>query len=536
MIRISIILCVSLIFQLGFSQVNELKTHVYTLSDDSLEGRLTGTKGEQMASRYISNQFMKYGISAINENGFLQAFDFTLGKELGNNNSCTVNGQDLILEEDYFPMEYSGSGNVSGYYYDISTKEDLSIVFKKEHPVLANIEIFLEEPAHPHAEIDYRQAIEKLINMGASGIVFYNANKMLPNPTFDLSNNITPYNIPIVFMNDFPEANDKTVLELSVHLKKKSGTGHNVIAKIDNNTKNTVVVGAHYDHLGYGEYGGSLYRGEPAIHNGADDNASGVALIIELAKKLRDSNLKNNNYIFIAFSGEELGLFGSKYFANNPLIDMQNVNYMFNFDMVGRLDIVERDLAVNGVGTSPVFEEIVKATIEGNLITKTTASGVGPSDHTSFYLKDLPVLHFFTGTTPDYHKPSDDAHLINYEGLQDVLNYSYAIVEELDDKGKLVFTKTKDEDARKAPKFSVTLGVVPDYMFDGAGMRIEGVTDGKPASKANILAGDIVIKMGGIEVKDMMSYMTALSKFKKGDSVPVKVIRNGKEEIFNVTF
>ncbi len=302
--------------------------------------------------------------------------------------------------------------------------------------------------------------------------------------------------------------------------------GHNVVGYIDNGADNIVIIGAHFDHLGFGGIS-SLYKGERAVHNGADDNASGTASIIQIAELLKNKN-NNSNYLIVAFSGEEQGLWGSNYYSKHATIDMEKVNYMINLDMVGRLN-EEKALAINGVGTSPqwkkAFEEIGDRGFK--LIKK--ESGIGPSDHTSFYLKDIPVLHFFTGQHEDYHKPSDDAEKVNYEGMVEIVQFIDALISSLDPKEKLTFTKTKDESTR-VPRFTVTLGVVPDYLYGDEGMRIDGISEGKPAQKAGLQVGDIVIKMGDTEVKDMMSYMKVLSGFKKGDTTTVVVLRK-KEKI-----
>ncbi len=303
-------------------------------------------------------------------------------------------------------------------------------------------------------------------------------------------------------------------------------TGRNVLAFIDNAAATTVVIGAHYDHLGYGEEG-SLHSGDKEIHNGADDNASGVAVLLQLAQKLK-SGPKGNNYLFIAFSGEENGLWGSTFFTREPTVELGSVNYMINMDMVGRLND-ESTLAVNGVGTSPLWKPTVEELGNGRFKFVFSESGIGPSDHTSFYLKDIPVLHFFTGQHDDYHKPTDDVDKVNFEGMLKVGGLIYNIVVALDDDGRLQFVKTKDEDSRKAPKFSVTLGVVPDYLHDGKGMRISGVKEDRPAANAKLQEGDIVIRLGDIEVIDMMSYMKGLASFKKGDRTTVVVIRDGKQ-------
>lgn len=309
--------------------------------------------------------------------------------------------------------------------------------------------------------------------------------------------------------------------------------GRNVAGFINNKAEFTVIIGAHYDHLGYGKHG-SLHTGEPAIHNGADDNASGVAVLLQLTERMKGQN-KNNNYLFIAFSGEERGLWGSNFFAKEPTLKLERVNYMINMDMLGRLN-EENKLAINGTGTSPVWKETLESLSNGRFKLVLSESGVGPSDHTSFYLKDIPVLHFFTGQHDDYHRPSDDADKINFKGMDQIGGYIFNLISALDDDGELEFTKTKDEDQSKAPKFSVTLGVVPDYLFDGEGMRISGVKEGRTAANAGLQEGDIVTKMGDIEVVDMMSYMKGLAAFKEGDKTTVVILRDGKELKKKVTF
>ena len=309
----------------------------------------------------------------------------------------------------------------------------------------------------------------------------------------------------------------------------REGTAKNVVALLDNGAPTTVVIGAHYDHLGKGGSGsGSLHAGTDQIHNGADDNASGVAALFNIAAQLKASKASSNNYLFIAFSGEELGLFGSKYFAEHPTIDLKSINYMFNMDMVGRLN-EEKVLAITGAGTSPIWKTQLEK-IKSPIQIKTSDSGIGPSDHTSFYTKDIPVLHFFTGQHTDYHKPSDDSHLVNYEGIQEVADFIAALIKALDDKGRLAFTKTKETEERQAASFKVTLGVMPDYVYTGEGMRIDAVIEGRTAHKAGLKDGDIVIRIGDVEVKDIYGYMEGLSKFEVGDHADV-VVKRGKKEV-----
>jgi len=308
-------------------------------------------------------------------------------------------------------------------------------------------------------------------------------------------------------------------------------TGTNVIGYVDNQAKKTVIIGAHFDHLGMGG-AGSLYAEGKAIHNGADDNASGVGVMLQLAKRLKDS-ITGSNYLFIAFSGEEMGLLGSNYFLKNPTIDLEEVNYMINMDMVGRLR-KDKTLAISGTGTAPIWNQVLNATNSGFKLVL-SESGVGPSDHTSFYLQNIPALHFFTGQHEDYHKPSDDSEKLNYEGMKMIENYILEIISELDDAEKLTFRTTKNE-SEDIPRFKVALGVMPDYLFDGKGMRIDGVTEDRPAAIAGLQKGDIVIQLGDSTVVDMMSYMRALSIFEEGNSTKVVVDRKGEKVEAKIKF
>lgn len=308
-------------------------------------------------------------------------------------------------------------------------------------------------------------------------------------------------------------------------------TGTNVIGFMDNKATKTIIIGAHYDHLGMGGEG-SLYREGEAIHNGADDNASGVAILLKLADTLQKVNT-NNNYLFMAFSGEEMGLLGSNFFAKNPTIDLSTANYMLNMDMVGRLR-EDKTLSISGTGTAPIWNQVLN-TNNTDFKLVLNESGVGPSDHTSFYLQDIPVLHFFTGQHEDYHKPSDDAEKLNYQGMQLITNYIFNVISDLDKGEKLAFRKTKNE-SEEVPRFKVALGVVPDYLFDGKGMRIDGVSEDRPAQKAGLQKGDIVIQLGDSTVVDMMSYMRALSTFEEGNSTKVVVDRNGEKVEAEISF
>lgn len=310
--------------------------------------------------------------------------------------------------------------------------------------------------------------------------------------------------------------------------------GVNVVGFLDNNAKKTIVIGAHYDHIGRNEYNLSTKanaKGE--IHNGADDNASGVAGLLMLAKKLSHNNIKEQaNFIFACFSGEELGLIGSKklveYFKNQNI----NISAMLNMDMIGRM--TNYKLHIGGVGTSSKFQNIIVKNKPKAFKIAIDSSGVGPSDYTSFYLNNTPVLSFFTGTHNDYHKPSDDVEHINFRDLDAIINYVYNITLAISDTD-LDFLKTKQKQQRIST-FKVTLGIMPSYIDSGDGLHIDGVINGRVAHKAGLLKGDIIIKLNDCTVKEIYSYMECLSKFNSGDKAVVTYLRNKKIETTQVVF
>ena len=524
-----------------------LEQHITYLADDKLEGRATGSKGEALASDYIAKAFEAINLKPAGDNNtYLQAFDSHAGKALGTNNYIKAGETfDNIVETYPHPMSANGivTGKIVGAGFGIIAPtldyNDYTGIDVKGKIVI--IKFSSPDGTHPHSKYvdfnDERLKIKSAVEQGATAVLFYNEDENYDVPTQDYRRTITAENIPVIIISKTVAAkllSFKNEITISAELNPVVKTGHNVLGYIDNGAVNTIVIGAHYDHLGHGEIEGSLYRGAPAIHNGADDNASGVALIIELAKKIATSDYKNNNYLFIAFSGEEMGLFGSKAFVASTLVNNYSINYMLNYDMVGRLD-TSKTIIINGVGSSTNWRLLQNIKID-DLKLKTTESGIGPSDQTSFYLKDIPVLHFFTGSHNDYHKPTDDANLINYEGIVDVLDFSYVLIDSLNSAGKINFTKTKEENNENTPRFKVTLGVIPDYAFAEKGMRIDGVTDGKPASVAGLKAGDIVIKLGEYDVVDMMGYMTALGKFSKGETTIVTIIRDKETLQLEVKF
>ena len=310
----------------------------------------------------------------------------------------------------------------------------------------------------------------------------------------------------------------------------------NVAAYLDNGAPNTIIIGAHYDHLGLGHDRNSLEANSVGkIHNGADDNASGTAGVLELARYFAQNGVREqHNFLFLCFSGEELGLLGSKKYVETPTVDLSKVHFMLNMDMIGRLNEDNR-MVVGGVGTAPNFVPLLNSLNTSDLSIKQDSAGIGPSDHTSFYLKNIPVLFFFTGQHTDYHKPSDDVEKVNFTGQKAILTYAVRLIDALDKAPKLVFqeTKSKPEDT---PRFKVTLGIMPDYTYEGEGVHVDGVTDGKPAAKAGLQRGDRIIGLGDTEIHTIRDYMQALSKFQKGETAKVKVVRGSETKEMEVTF
>lgn len=505
-----------------------LETHVRYLADDKLEGRRTGSSGEKAAGDYISIAFAGVGLAPKGDNnGWLQAFEVNEGRQIGQDSYFSINDKVLSPGKDYFFLTSSGQGAVEG--------SPAIALQEGGDPWFLDLKDMVEAGrSNPHFDLSdaIRIKARELRKKGATALLVYNSGKIADNLSFDPKDKSEPAPFPMVYISKEAKKKylkDESVshdIKIKVSFTEKRRTGHNVIGFLNNGASTTTIIGAHYDHLGYGEDSNSLYRGaERMIHNGADDNASGVAGIIELARLLAGSRLKNNNYLFIAFSGEELGLFGSKYFVEHPTVDLGSVNYMVNLDMIGRLKDSTRALTLGGFGTSPVWKDVLAAAPETKYFAvHYDSSGVGPSDHTSFYRKGIPVLFFFTGTHADYHKPSDDFDKINYMGELQVVKYVYEVVEGTNKKGRLAFTQTR-ETSTGAPRFSVTLGIIPDYTFEGSGIRADGVSDGRPAQKAGLKTGDVIIQLGDRPVPSMEKYMEALSSFKKGDSTTVKFRR-----------
>lgn len=511
-----------------------LQAHIDYLASDKLEGRRAGSAGENLAMQYISNMFEKYKLAPKGDNGFIQAFEISEGNSFNSpDNYLSVNGEKLEAKTDYYPLSFSANAGAKG---SISP-----MLREKEQIWFWNVSDVLEDNKdNPHFDISslLREEAETDAKKGATALIVYNSSTQADNILFNKFDTTAAVTIPVIYITQqglqkhFADLTGIYDIDLNVHLQADNRKAHNVIGYINFNAPTTVVIGAHYDHLGYGEDGNSL-DGAGQIHNGADDNASGTAAILELARILYNTKARNNNYLFMAFSGEELGLLGSKYWLQHPTANV-NLNYMINLDMVGRY-AADRKLTIGGYGTSPTWGEIFQKTTDPNLEIKFDSSGSGPSDHAAFYRDSVPVLFFFTNSHPDYHKATDDADKINYKDETEIVDYIVNIINAANDKGKLLFLKTKDAEMRSV-SLPVTLGVMPDYGYTGAGMRIDGVSKGKTAEKIGLKPGDVLLQLGDFKFVDVQTYMQALQHFKKGDKTILIISRDGEEINFDVQF
>ena len=440
-----------------------------------------------------------------------------------------ISNQKLMLHQDYFPMPYAATG-----------KQDITVNQHKTG-ILFLHDLLDSNRGNPHFELK-EALIDKCKEAEKNGIsVFFILDTAAVNEKYDLKDKTPAVSIPVFYLTAsgtqkyLHAKNNAERISYSIQTETKITYGHNVVGFINNNADYTIILGAHYDHLGYGQDHNSLYTGTvPMIHNGADDNASGVAALIGLGKWIKDTGLKKYNYALVAFSGEELGLYGSKYFTEHCPIGIKTINYMINMDMVGRLNDSTHGISIGGYGTSPVLGELIKKQ-DAYASIKTDSSGIGPSDHTSFYTKDIPVLFFFTGSHADYHKPSDDADKINCNGELAVIKYIKKILVATDKKEKLAFTKTKDISPGRGG-FKVSLGIMPDYTFSGNGVRVDGVSEGRPAKKAGIKTGDVLYQLGDHSFSDVETYMQALNKFNKGEAAKVKFKRGNDDMEVDVVF
>lgn len=535
------------VFELSEEAVIErLKEDIHTLASEEMEGREAGTQGERKAAAYLKERMAEMGLQPLFDGSFYQEFPFPGHWVRGNDNTLAFKEREFVHGEDYVVLPGSASGYVQApavhVGYGLSITEGVP-GFESwcDYALLGDIggrffimEFYLPELLDTLADVSpflvVQQKIRLAAERGAAGVIFVNTGGSRPDPPADLRISRQAFDLPVLFAGyevlHHLMTDHHAQLSLNTDLYREDHTGINVAGYIDNQAATTVVIGGHYDHVGYGAQG-SRSPGSNAVHYGADDNASGTAGVLEMARHIANSSLDRNNYLFIAFSAEEKGLIGSRYFTESDAYDMSRVNYMFNLDMIGRLE--NETLTMIGTGSSPVWDGLIDTFAPAHFAVRKNPGGRGGSDHTSFYLKEIPVLFFFTGVHDDYHRPEDTPDKINYPGAAEIISFALDLAEELDAGERVPFSTSPAPAAGRTRAAGPSLGLMPDHGFDGEGLRVMSVSGNGPARAAGLLDGDVIVRIDSRQVMEIGSYMEALSGLRPGSRVIVVVVREGEE-------
>ena len=561
--------------------IAELNDHISYLASDSLKGRKPGTPEGRLAAEYIRNQFADFGYKLIGDNGF-QYFDVTTEIIASPNNTLSTGEFKGTMDEDFRPFSFTTNSTLEadvvfcGFGFDIDRKE---ITWLDYDGVDVNGKWVLILRADPELDNDesmfiaYTKDRDKVLtakDKGAAGVLFvsgveYNKSDKLAKLEVDqmgTNSGLPVFHIKRSFANEILKKSGQTIEELETDLIKNkspksfdcnvSVTGTSEVEYVKVKTQNVIgylegsdptlkeeiiLIGGHYDHLGFGgKNSGSRVPEEQAIHNGADDNASGTASVVEIAEKLaaNNSSLKRS-VVVMAFGAEELGLLGSKYFTSNPLVDLENIVAVINIDMVGRLK-ESNEVMVGGTGTSVEAEDILNTLSEGSVLKLgMSPNGFGPSDHASFYVEEIPVFFFSTGTHEDYHTPIDDIEFINFEGLKLLDDFIYDLsIDLINRDSSLTFQEAgpMQQNTRSRRSSGVTLGIMPNLTnTDNVGMGVDGVTPGKPAYLGGIKKGDLIIAINGLEVTNIYEYMARMNKLEFGQTITVDIMRDGEKQV-----
>jgi len=583
---------------LGFTGVDETKKpflitaeayqeHVNYLASDELEGRMTGTEGDRLAAQYIKTQFESFGLIPLFNGNYFQDFPFDAEKNHGENNFfiLTKNGNENVLNfnEDFSTITYSDNITITGEVvfagYGISAPnlewddyEGIDVTGKAVL-VLRNS----PEPDEPHSKfarassMRFKASVAK--DKGASAIIFVNGH--LPenvndefiftrfdrgNPIKDLavvqiSRNLADQIFQLQNLNfsDYQkEMNEKkkpssfnienVSVTITTEVQSVNNYGQNVAGFLQGNDPilkdEFIIIGAHHDHIGWGDFG-SMYQGtNKEIHNGADDNASGTAGIIELARQFSTVKDKiRRSIIFMTFSGEELGLIGSQYFTQNSPVNLENVVTMFNLDMIGRMN-EENTLILNGTGSSSIWHDLFNELNSDNIFQLSfNDDSFSSSDHAAFYSKEIPVVFFFTGIHGDYHRPTDTADKIDSEKAVSILNLIYNAALKVDNNDERPdYIKVERSSTGGAMSFRVYVGVIPDYSSSPEGFKISGVNPNSPAEKAGLRGGDIITQIGEKKINDIYDFTYTLSDHKPGEKAELRFLRDGKVHVSELEF
>lgn len=550
---------------------DEIENYIRYLASEELKGRKPGTDGDKAAANYIKSKYIEAGLTLMGDNGF-QYFDVTTGIRFGKENFLSSGDSIFKLNETYVPLSFSGNGKekakvvFAGYGFSIKSDtlswDDYSgidangkwvLVFRSD-PDLDNI-------ASPFTQFGTdRYKVMNAMDHGAAGVILVNTTdfdaddnleKLKPQrqisaakiPVIQVKRNVAEFlihgaekslaDLESSFKKNYQSASFLTnsILNCNVELVTEKAKTMNVIGMQKGKSDEYIVIGGHYDHLGMGSEG-SRTPDTVAVHYGADDNASGVAMLIEMVQKI--SIMKpERNIVFIAFGAEEMGLLGSRYFVENPLVELKQIKVMFNLDMVGRLNI-EKSVAIGGTGTALETDSLLSVGMDSTLFTiAKSPGGTGPSDHSSFYSVGIPVLFFSTGVNDQYHTPFDQADLINYEGMELLGNSIFDLLGLYMNNNQQLTYQESQEPQRPGMRrrMKVTLGIVPDFAVKVEGLGVAGVRAGGPAYNGGMKKGDVIISIDNKAVTNIYDYMFRMGNYSKDQRITVEVLRNEKKKL-----
>ena len=522
--------------------IDRLRTDIEVLASDEFEGRESGTPGELMAAEYIRGLMEEMGLPPLFDGSYFQEFTFAGSWEWGDDNHIQIADRLFEQGETIFALPGSASTVLEAHVVDVGFGLD-GIPGFSDYTDATDLagKLFLMEyyiPIGTEAEIDLtaRELMQMKLNLaqehGAAGILFKNELSGRSDPRMNLRISLETLDFPVMFIGGealaLLQEHIESPVSLSTSLSRPELVSWNVAGYIDNQAPTTVVIGGHYDHLGYGR-SGSRSPGERLIHYGADDNASGTAGVLEAARYLLNNDqYTSNNYIFIAFGAEEKGLVGSRHFTTTDDYDLDRINYMFNLDMIGRL--TNNQLTLIGTGSSPVWDDLIDSKSPGHLNVRKSPGGMGGSDHAPFYMRDIPVIFFFTGTHEDYHRPTDTPDKINYDGAYDIMTLMFDMLKEIDGMERLEFTRAPVADRGRTRSDTPAMGLMPDHTFDGDGLRVQAVIDDRPAKRAGLRDGDVIVRVNDMDVSEIQTYMEAMGKLQAGQKAKV-VVKRGEEEV-----
>jgi len=578
-----------LLFSLSLHSQNtsdNLRKHITYLASDELEGRKAGTKGDSLAATYIRDKFRAAGAELQGDNGF-QYFSLVAGVSQGDGNSFFVNGQKADVSVDFMPLSFSSSATVdaevifagygiTGISGDINWDDYASADVKGKWVMVLRGD---PEPENQNSAFiplatDRSKALTAR-DKGAAGLILVSPSGMEKKDVpLDLSydKTVSDAGIPVVSVTRMLASKilrlpvtaidslekimlgkvlpvslrPETKVKASTDVIRQKVISRNVMAVIpgsDISMRNEyIVVGAHYDHLGMGGAGsGSRVPDLHAVHGGADDNASGVASLIELAEWFgKSENRTSRSLLFVSFGAEEMGLVGARHFVANSPVSLKSIKAMINMDMVGRLNAESPVVTISGTGTFTVADSLVDAlSSTAAFEVRKVADGYGPSDHAAFYGEGIPVLFLTTGAHSDYHTPDDNVDRINFPGQLKVTEFVATLSTGLGNmKNAPIFKEsgTRNQAGHYGRNLKVTLGIMPDVSGGetSGGMKVEGVRKDGPAERSGMLKGDVIIAINGLPVSNIYDYMSRLGKLRAGERANIEVLRDGKKEVLIV--